>query len=88
MELSDTAKKVLAQGSVKIRVMRSGMLQQMTFVIKRVQFGKDYTTELFLDRVIDMSELQRIANEIGLPVETQNGKAFPEGRGAKDFVNL
>lgn len=88
MELSDTAKRVLAQGSIKIRVKRSGMLQQMTFVVKKTPLGKDYFVELFLDRIIDISELQRIANETGLPVETQNGKAFPIGNGAKDFLNL
>ncbi len=88
MEISETARNVLANGSIKVRVKRSGMLQQMTFTIRKVPLGKDYSVELFLDRVIDISELQRIANEIGLPVETQNGKAFPTGTGAKDFLNL
>ena len=88
MEIGETARNALAQGSIKVRVKRSGMLQQMTFTVKKVPLGKDYFIELFLDRVIDISELQRLANEIGLPVETQNGKAFPVGRGAKDFLNL
>ena len=65
------------------------MLQFLVFKIKKVPFGKDdYYTELFVDRVLDMSELQRVANETGLPVEAENGKAFPEGTGAKDFMNL
>lgn len=88
MALSETARNVLLQGSIKVRVKRSGMLQQMTFIVKRIPLGKDTFPELFLDRVIDISELQRVANEIGLPVETQNGKAFPTGKGAKDFLNL
>lgn len=88
MELSETARKILNDGSIKVRVKRSGMLQQMTFVVKRIPLGKDSFIELFLDRVIDISELQRLANELGLPVETQNGKAFPNGKGAKDFLNL
>ena len=88
MALSETARNVLLQGSIKVRVKRSGMLQQMTFIVKRIPLGKDTFPELFLDRVIDISELQRVANEIGLPVETQNGKAFPTGKAAKDFLNL
>ena len=44
--------------------------------------------ELFLDRLLDRSELQRVANEIGLPIEAENGRAMPEGKGEKDFIGL
>jgi len=87
--VGDAARKIISDGSVRIRVRRSGMLQFQVFKIKKVAAGKDdYFVELFLDRVIDMSELQRVANETGLPVEAENGRAFPEGKGAKDFLDL
>ena len=87
--LNDTSKKIISDGSARIRVRRSGMLQFKVFKIKRIPAGKDdYFVELFLDRVIDMTELQRVANDTGLPVEAENGRAFPEGKSAKDFLNL
>ena len=86
--LSDKAQAIIGMGSVKIRVKRTGMFQQMTFNIKRIDAGKEKFVELFCDRLIDMSELERVANETGLPVEAQNGRAFPEGLGAKDFIGL
>ncbi len=87
-ELSESAKRILKEGSIKARVKRSGMLQMMTFTIKRIQVGNSHYVELFLDRVIDTSELLRLANELGLPIEAQNGRAFPTGKGAKDFLGL
>ncbi|MGD0729212.1 MAG: hypothetical protein ABR981_04005 [Candidatus Micrarchaeaceae archaeon] len=87
--LSENTTKIIKEGSIRIKVKRTSMLQFLVFKIKKVPFGKDdYYTELFVDRVLDMSELQRVANETGLPVEAENGKAFPEGTGAKDFMNL
>ncbi|MDE1869165.1 MAG: hypothetical protein KGH60_04355 [Candidatus Micrarchaeota archaeon] len=86
--LSDKVMAIIRDGSVIIRVKRTGMFQQMTFKIKRVDAGRDKFVELFCDRLIDMSELERVANDTGLPVEAQNGRAFPEGLGAKDFLNL
>jgi hypothetical protein len=87
--LSEKSKKIVADGSVRIKITRSGMLQFKVFKIKHIPAGKDaYFVELYLDRVIDMSELQRVANETGLPTEAENGRAFPESTGAKDFLNL
>jgi hypothetical protein len=86
--VSQTAKKIIADGSIRVKVTRSGMMQYKVFKIKKVYIGKDYYLELFLDRILEMKELQRVANETGLPVEVENGKAFPEGTGAKDFLNL
>jgi hypothetical protein len=84
--LSEQAKAIIKEGSVRVRVKRAGMLQFQIFTVKRVKAGQDEFVELWLDRVIDMSELERLANELGLPIETQNGRAFPEGKGAKDFI--
>lgn len=87
-ELSVLAKEVLKSGSVKIRVTRSGMFQQMTFRIRRVKTGNIEYAELFIDRMIDTPEIIRIAREFGLPVQAQNGRAFPEGTTASDFQGL
>lgn len=87
--VSDATRKIIGDGSVRLRVRRSGMLQFQVFKIKKIPAGKDdYFVELFLDKVIDMSELQRVANDTGLPVEAENGRAFPEGKGARDFLDL
>ncbi len=88
MELSTNAQNILKEGSVKIRVVRSGMFQQMTFTVRRVTLGNVTYAELYTDRIIDISELTRIANDIGLPAESQNGKAFPKGTSATDFQGL
>ena len=78
----------MKNGSAKIRVVRSGMFQQMTFTVRRVQLGNITYVELGIDRQVDMSELTRVANEIGLPIEAPNGKAFPKGTSATDFAGL
>lgn len=78
--------KILNEGSIRIRVKRAGMLQFQVFKIKRVKLGNGEFVELYLDKVLDMPEIKRVAEETGLPVEASNGRAFPEGKGAKDFV--
>lgn len=85
MQLSERAKIAIDHGSIKIRVKRSGMFQQLTFSTKTVAFGNMEFIELFTERIVDTSELLRVANEIGLPVEAPNGRAFPAGTSAKDF---
>jgi hypothetical protein len=82
------ARKILDEGSIRLKVKRSGMLQFLVFKVKKVHIGKDYYVELFVDRLLELSELQRVANETHLPVEAENGKAFPEGLGANDFLNV
>ncbi len=84
-ELTSTARNAIRLGSLKIRVVRSGMFQQLTFQVKKKALGDVEYTELFTDRQIDVSELKRIANEIKLPVEAPNATAFPDGTQAKDF---
>jgi hypothetical protein len=85
--LSETGKSALRNGSVKIRVRRSGMMQLMTFTVRRVTVGNITYTELYSNRQIDMSELLRVAGEVGLPVEAENAKAFPDGTSMADFQN-
>jgi hypothetical protein len=88
LELSENAKRILQAGKANIRVRRSGMYQVMPFVVKRIRAGQEEFVELFLDRIVDMPELIRVANETGLPVEAQNGRAFPDGKSAKDFIGF
>ena len=86
MQLSAKASDAIRRGSLKIRVIRNGMFQQLTFSVKKVQLGNVTYVELATDRQVDLSELTRVAGEYGLPIEAQNGKAFPEGTSATDFA--
>lgn len=88
LKLSEKARFAIDNGSIKIRVKRSGMLQQMTFTIRKSTTSNITYTELYTERLIDTSELLRIAEEIGLPVRAQNGFAFPKGTSASDFQDL
>jgi hypothetical protein len=82
---NNEATYALKNGSIKIRVKRSGMYQQLTFKLRVVQQGNISYAELYTDRMVDTTELIKVAEEIGLPVEAQNGKAFPKGKSAIDF---
>ncbi|MEM0086722.1 MAG: hypothetical protein QW774_00410 [Candidatus Micrarchaeaceae archaeon] len=88
MLLSKEAEYALKNRSIKIRVKRSGIFQQITFNVRRVNEANIVFTELFTERIIDTSELLRVAKEIGLPVEAPNGRAFPPGTSASDFVAI
>ena len=88
MELSSKAKEAIARGAFKIRVVRNGMFQQLTFTVKKEQLGNVTYIELATDRLVDISELSKIADDIGLPVKAQNGRAFPKGTSATDFANV
>jgi hypothetical protein len=86
--VDEKAMRIIRDGSVKIRVWRTGMLQLQTFRVKRVKIGQQEFVELFLPKLLDRSELQKVANEVGLPIEAENGRAMPEGKGEKDFIGL
>lgn len=86
--ISETAKKILKEGKIRVKVKRAGMLQFQVFEVKRIKIGDSYFAELFVGRLINLDELIRIANECGLPVEAENGRAFPKGKGANDFIGL
>ncbi|MGC8699523.1 MAG: hypothetical protein ACP5HW_00085 [Candidatus Micrarchaeia archaeon] len=84
--VSDLAMQIVRRGSIKIRVRRSGMLQQLTFTVREANAGNRKYYELATERIVDTSELLRVANEVGLPVKAPNGEAFPKGTGATDFL--
>lgn len=88
MELTEQGRYAIKNGSVKIRVRRSGMLQQLTFKIRKATVANMTYTELYTDRLVDTSECLRIATEIGLPVHSANASAFPRGTAASDFQNI
>ncbi len=86
--MTQQAQEALRAGSIKLKVIRSGMYQQLTFKVRKTNLGNITYTELYTERLIDANELSRLANEIGLPVEAQNGRAFPKGTSAGDFSSL
>ncbi len=88
MQITRFAEEALRRGSIKIRVRRSGILQQLTFRVKRVHAGNVEYVELFTERIVDTSELIRIANEVKLPIEAPNATAFPDGTSATDYSFL
>jgi hypothetical protein len=88
MDLSANAKSIIASGQARIKVKRAGMQQYQVFKVKRVKIGNAEFVELYSNRMLDASELARVANETGLPVEAEGRRAFPEGSGAKDFIGL
>jgi len=86
LKLSPKAEETLKQGSIKIRVTRGGMAQQVTFRVREKDFAGIKYVELFSEKIIALSELAKIANELGLPVEAPNGEAFPAGTSRSDFI--
>jgi hypothetical protein len=80
--------ELLKAGKGEIRVFRSGMYQREDFSVKRIDspFGKYVVLEV--DKIIDVKELVRVAEEYQLPVCAKNGKVFPRGKSVKDFVGL
>ncbi len=85
---TEQALGIVKSGTARLRVKRAGMLQYVVFAVKRIKLGADEFAELYSNRVIDFGELQRLADETGLPVEASNGRAFPKGLGAKDFIGI
>lgn len=84
--LSETARKIVAEGGIRVKVKRAGMLQFQTLTVKRIPLGNGNFVELFLDKVMDLNEIKKLSASTGLPIETHNGRIFPEGTGAKDFL--
>jgi len=86
--LDSRIEEIIKRGSIRIEVKRSGMLQKMLFTVKKIKIGEQEFTELYLPRKLELGELERVANETGLPVESENARAFPKGMGAIDFIGL
>ena len=88
VRLEDKVASIISKGSIRIEVKRSGMLQKMLFTVKRIKIGEHEFVELYLPRHLELDELQRVADETGLPFEAEKMRAFPKGKGAVDFMGL
>ncbi len=86
--VSISREEILRKGRGEIRVMRSGMLQNEDFVVKRITSPLGTYAILEVDKIIDIKELLRLSQEYNLPVFAKNGKVFPRGTSTKDFVGL
>jgi hypothetical protein len=84
--MHDTIAQALKQKEFRVRVKSGGMYQYIVLKATPVDFGSDKSMELFTDRNLEIREAERISNELGFPVHTRNCKAFPKGKGAKDFI--
>lgn len=80
--------EMLKNGKGEIRVFRAGMYQREEFLVKRIGSPFGTYAVLELDKFIDLKELLRISEEYRLPIFSKNGKVFPKGTSAKDFVGL
>jgi len=85
--LSATGRGVLARGGVVVAVRRQGMIQNVDFVVRRFPVGgKKEIVALYTEKFVDVGELERVVEEVGLPVFASNGRVFPKGMGATDFI--
>ena len=83
-----TRDQLLKMKKAEIRVRRNGMFQRIVFTIKTVEEPYGKYPVLFTDRIIDLSEAVRLAEELQIPVEIPSGTTFPKGKTGKDFVFL
>lgn len=81
-------KELLKKGEITIEVKKSGVKQIVTFKIERENTPNGKVPFLTAEKFIDLSELIGIAERYQLPVKAKNGKIFPKGKMAKDFIGL
>lgn len=77
--------EIIKKGSVEARVNISGMWQRITFNVSKKKAGNLEYYCLTTKKQVGAGELVRLANELGMPVESPAGSAFPNGKMAKDF---
>jgi len=83
-----TREQILKAGQAELRVHRKGMFQRIVFIVKRIHEPYGDYPMLSTDRVVDLKEAVRLAEELQIPVEIPHGKIYPRGKGGKDFVHL
>lgn len=83
-----TLEEVLRNGKAEYRVHRKGMFQRIIFTVKIIKEPYGEYPVLFTDRIIDINEAVRLAEELKIPIFTPNGNVFPKGKSGKDFVQL
>ncbi len=76
--------KILKEG-ITVRVKRSGMFQRVTLnPITEKKAGMQIRM-LESKRTIDLQEVERLVQEIGLPIKAPNGLFIPKGKMLNDF---
>ncbi|MEM3408122.1 MAG: hypothetical protein QXF07_00790 [Candidatus Micrarchaeia archaeon] len=83
-----TLDEVLRNGKGEYRVHRKGMFQRIIFTVKIIKEPYGEYPVLFTDRIIDMKEAVRLAEELQIAVFTPNGNVFPKGKSGKDLTEL
>lgn len=83
-----TREQILKQGSAELRVHRKGMFQRIVFTVKKVHEPYGVYPILSTDRMVDLKEAVRLAEELQIPIELPHGKIYPRGKSGKDFINL
>jgi len=83
-----TLEQILKQGSAELRVHRKGMFQRILFTVKKVHEPYGVYPMLSTDRIIDLREAVRLAEELQIPVEIPHSKIYPRGKAGNDFVHL
>ncbi len=74
------------EDSLKLRVKRFGIYQQITFRLKTIDFGSSKSYYYGTEEVVEYSELLRLANEKKLPFGGRNGIVYPLNKSAKDYL--
>ena len=80
--------QILKKGSVELDVMRAGMRQKIEFKVEYEGTPVGKVPYLSTERIVDLSELLRVAQENDLPVKAPSGKFFPPGKKAIDYIKL
>jgi len=86
MEPDEKIKKLMNEGKIKIRVKIAGMYELRTFSVVYRNVGSEQYITLYLEKPLNIEEMQRVANEMNLPVESGEHRVFPAGKGAVDFI--
>ncbi|MGC8671474.1 MAG: hypothetical protein ACP5TJ_01105 [Candidatus Micrarchaeia archaeon] len=83
--MQNIADLIIEKGYIEERVNISGIWQRVTFKVIKKKYGSFEYITLHTDKLVSASDLVRIADETGLPVESPVGRAFPKGKMAEDF---
>ncbi|MEM3610287.1 MAG: hypothetical protein QW076_05300 [Candidatus Anstonellales archaeon] len=76
---------------ISIRVKVFGIIKNITFKLNLFEMTNSDSENLksFVyetNNIIEVSELNRIANEFNFPFKAKNAVAYPKGKTSKDFI--
>ncbi|MCC7552246.1 hypothetical protein KO317_01100 [Candidatus Micrarchaeota archaeon] len=80
--------EILKTEEICIEIMKTGIKQRITFRIIRENTPIGKIPFLTTEKFIDLQELIKISEKYQLPLKAKNGKIFPKGKMAKDFIGL